>query len=167
MRTRKPCGNSWTAFEGEVNDAILENLPLESSQLPLTDAIAEGAIALFGETYGDTVRTIRIGSREPLSLELCGGTHVPETGIIGLFKITSEGSVAAGIRRIEALTGRAALELIQVRMQAVDRMAMLLGCSPDDLETRLAGLEEERRWGFEPSSAYRGLICGRRGGPGR
>jgi len=110
---------------------------------PRQEAISEGAMALFGETYGESVRTISIGDEERVSYELCGGTHVPETGIIGSFLIVSEGSVAAGIRRIEALTGRAALELMHARMQSLDRLARLLGTSPEAVEARLQTLLEE------------------------
>ena len=96
-----------------VNQAVLTNYELDIRERPRDEAIGEGAMALFGETYGETVRTITIGDVRRFSYELCGGTHVPETGVIGPFLILSEGSVAAGVRRIEAVTGRAALALIQ------------------------------------------------------
>jgi alanyl-tRNA synthetase len=87
------------------------------------DAVASGAIALFGEKYGDEVRVMRLGD---FSVELCGGTHVKSAGEIGVFRITSEGGVASGIRRIEAVTGKGALEWIDENQQALDSVASLL-----------------------------------------
>lgn len=132
------------AIERRVNEAILANYPLAVEFKPREEAIEQGALALFGETYGETVRTIRIGEHDPLSMELCGGTHVPETGVIGPFKILSEGSVAAGIRRIEAVTGRAALALIQERLASMERISRQLGTSPGDLEVHFERLQRER-----------------------
>jgi alanyl-tRNA synthetase len=131
-------------IETEVNQAILANYDLDVRLQPHEKAVNDGAIALFGETYGDTVRTITIGGEERLSFELCGGTHVPSTGVIGPFIIVSEGSVAAGIRRIEALTGRGALELIQKRLESVKDLANRLHATPETLEARIEALLEER-----------------------
>jgi len=103
---------------------------------PLQEAIKEGAIALFGEKYGETVRNITIGDPELFSNELCGGTHVSETGNIGLFIITSEGSAAAGIRRIEAVTGRNAYELVQRRFRTLKEIATLLESSPEEVPVK-------------------------------
>ncbi len=101
-------------------------------------------MALFGETYGERVRTITIGrSGQRVSYELCGGTHVPETGVIGTFLITSEGSVAAGIRRIEAVTGRGALQLIRARLQSLETAADRLGTTPESVPDRIESLLEE------------------------
>jgi alanyl-tRNA synthetase len=130
-------------IEAEVNRNILENYRLKITYKPLQQAIAEGAMALFGEKYGETVRTITMGEPEPFSYELCGGTHVSETGDIGLFLITSEGSVAAGIRRIEAVTGRKAYELVQSRFQALNQAAALLDASPSGTPEKVAALLEE------------------------
>ncbi len=130
--------------ERTVNENILANYPLAIGHEPREHAIRQGAIALFGEAYGDTVRTIRIGQPEPISYELCGGTHVQETGVIGAFLITSEGSVAAGIRRIEAVTGRGALALIRERFQSLHQIAEQLETSPLEANTRLSALLEER-----------------------
>ena len=101
------------AVEQSVNDAILANYPLLSEYAGYQEAVTAGAMALFGEKYEDEVRVIKIGApEEPFSQELCGGTHVRQTGEIGLFRIVSEGSVGAGVRRIEAVTGRAAQHLV-------------------------------------------------------
>ncbi len=130
-------------IEAEVNFAILTNYRLNTVVKPLQEAISEGATALFGEKYGEIVRTITIGGDDFFSYELCGGTHVNETGDIGLFLITSEGSAAAGVRRIEAVTGRAAYELVQRRFKAMKQAARLLETTPDELPTRVEALQDE------------------------
>ncbi len=130
--------------EGMVNEAILANYELDIRVKPRDEAIAEGAMALFGETYGDSVRTITIGARQRFSYELCGGTHVPETGVIGPFVIVSEGSVASGIRRIEAVTGRGALALIHSRMHTLEQIASRLGSSLEGAQARVDQILEER-----------------------
>jgi alanyl-tRNA synthetase len=108
----------------------MRNFPLKTSVKPLEEAIEEGAMALFGEKYGASVRTISIGGDENLSYELCGGTHVHNTADIGLFLITFEGSIAAGIRRIEAVTGEKAYQTARERMNALDQSAQLLSVAP-------------------------------------
>jgi alanyl-tRNA synthetase len=123
-------------IEAGVNQHILENLPLFAEFKSLDEAKEQGAMALFGEKYGEEVRTIHIGEGAPLSHELCGGTHVQATGEIGSFLIISEGSVAAGIRRIEAVTGRAAYEFIQKRMRDVNQIAEQLKVTPDQIVER-------------------------------
>lgn len=130
-------------IEAGVNRQILGNYSLHTQVKPLQKAIEEGATALFGEKYADMVRNITIGEPEVFSNELCGGTHVDETGDIGLFLITSEGSAAAGIRRIEAVTGRAAYELVQKRFRALKQAAGLLGVTPEELPARLDDLRVE------------------------
>jgi alanyl-tRNA synthetase len=128
-----------------VNEAVLDNYPLDIVERPREQAIADGAMALFGETYGERVRTIAIGrGGQRVSYELCGGTHVPETGVIGAFLITGEGSVAAGIRRIEAVTGRGALQRIRSRLHSLDSAAARLGTSPESVPDRIEGLLEEK-----------------------
>jgi alanyl-tRNA synthetase len=128
-------------IEAGVNRAILENYHLTIVSKPLQQAIAEGAMALFGEKYGETVRTITVGAiDEPYSYELCGGTHVNETGDIGLFLITSEGSAAAGVRRIEAVTGRAAYELVQRRFRSLKQAAGILTTAVDELPEKAAAV---------------------------
>lgn len=124
-------------IETGVNQYILENYKLEIKERSLQDAMNEGATALFGEKYGDVVRTVVIGNQEPISFELCGGTHVAETGDIGLFLITSEGSTAAGVRRIEAVTGRAAYTLVQQRTRLLKRAAALLQTSLEEIPAKI------------------------------
>ncbi|HSM25740.1 MAG TPA: DHHA1 domain-containing protein, partial [Anaerolineaceae bacterium] len=101
------------------------------------EAISEGAIALFGEKYGEVVRTITIGDDSIFSYELCGGTHVDETGHIGTFIITSEGSTAAGIRRIEAVTGRVAYEILQKRSNLLKDISHKLSSSQDSIPEKI------------------------------
>ena len=119
--------------EDAVNARILNNYALIIHQKKLTQALEEGATALFGEKYGEDVRTITIGGEAPFSYELCGGTHVHETAEIGTFIITSEGSAAAGIRRIEAITGRKAYEQITRREKVLDELRYVLDSSFEDL----------------------------------
>ncbi len=121
-------------IEDRVNEKILENSPVSISHKKLGEALAEGATALFGEKYGEDVRTISIGVGNPYSYELCGGTHVSETGEIGTFLIISESSTAAGIRRIEAVTGRKAYALIKKRFNTIDAISDLLETSANSVE---------------------------------
>ncbi|MBC7251563.1 MAG: alanine--tRNA ligase [Anaerolineae bacterium] len=132
------------AVERSVNEAILANYPLEVEHTDYRSAIEKGAIALFGEKYGERVRTIKIGSPDqPFSHELCGGTHVRRTGEIGLFRIISESSVGAGVRRIEAVTGRAAQQLVQRRLNVLDAAAAYLNCSPEEVDRKVLSLMGE------------------------
>jgi alanyl-tRNA synthetase len=132
-------------IEDRVNEWILDNHDLHIETKSLEQAKKEGAMALFGEKYGENVRTIAIGaeSGEPFSYELCGGTHVQHTGDIGLFTITSEGSAAAGIRRIEALTGRGALALAKNRNAALAEAGRILKSKPEDVPARTLSLQTE------------------------
>jgi alanyl-tRNA synthetase len=131
-------------IEQRVNENILGNYPLIIQYEPREAAIKQGAMALFGETYSDTVRTIAIGDPNRFSYELCGGTHVQETGVIGTFLITSEASVAAGIRRIEAVTGNAALSLIHERFAALQEIGHQLSVAPGEIRRRLETVIHER-----------------------
>jgi alanyl-tRNA synthetase len=108
----------------------------------MEDAVAEGAMALFGEKYGDEVRVLRLG---PHSLELCGGTHVARTGDIGLCRLVGESGVAAGVRRIEAVTGQRALASVQQQGARLERIAGALGAKVDDVESRVEQLSERNR----------------------
>lgn len=131
------------AVERGVNDSILGNFQLKIKYKPLQQAIDEGATALFGEKYGEVVRNITIGELEVFSNELCGGTHVEKTGDIGLFQITSEGSVAAGIRRIEAVTGRNSYNLANQKFNALKRSASILGTTPLEVPDKVENVIEE------------------------
>ncbi|MCC7130051.1 MAG: alanine--tRNA ligase [Anaerolineae bacterium UTCFX2] len=124
-------------IEADVNRDILGDYPLNTQVKPLQQAISEGATALFGEKYGEIVRNITIGQPEVFSNELCGGTHVQETGDIGIFLITSESSAAAGVRRIEAVTGRAAYDLVRDRFRVLKTAASLLDVSPEEASVRV------------------------------
>lgn len=118
-------------------------------------------MALFGETYGERVRTITIGRRDRrVSYELCGGTHVPETGVIGLFLITGEGSVAAGIRRIEAVTGRGALQRVRDRLGHLEQAAAALGSAPEAVPERVAALLTEKDRLLKEAAAARQQSAG-------
>ena len=132
-----------TQIEAGVNQHILGDYQLKITYKPLEQAIAEGAMALFGEKYTETVRTITIGGDKPFSYELCGGTHVNETGDIGICLLTSEGSVAAGIRRIEAVTGRKAYEIIRSRFAKSAQAASLVGSTPDNLPEKIVSVLDE------------------------
>jgi alanyl-tRNA synthetase len=124
--------------ESRVNAEILANAATSATVMPLADAQKSGAMMLFGEKYGDEVRVLAIGS----SKELCGGTHVARTGDIGLFKITMEGGVAAGVRRVEAVTGAGALAVVQALDATVAQAAAALRAQPAELTTRIAQVQD-------------------------
>jgi alanyl-tRNA synthetase len=136
------------AVQRIVNERVRQNIKVYDEETDYKKAVASGAIALFDEKYGDTVRVMRIG--EPaVSAELCGGTHVSFTGEIGYFHILSEGSIGAGLRRIEAVTGRGAEEFINKRFSSFQNVANLLESSPeeagDKLSDLLAKLDKENK----------------------
>ena len=121
-----------------VNEAILANYPVIPNEEAREVAVGRGAMALFGEKYGDVVRTISIGDDEQsFSYELCGGTHVFQTADIGMFLIVSEGSVAAGVRRIEAVTGHAAIALAQQRGMTLQKIAAYLGAPAEEVDRKV------------------------------
>ena len=127
--------------ENEVNDAILANASVHAQSMPLQDALASGATHLFDEKYGDEVRVVEAG---PSSRELCGGTHCHCTGDIGLFLITKEESIGAGVRRIEAVTGEGALREVHEIRDRVDRAAAALKVPPARLPEAVAQIQESR-----------------------
>ncbi|WP_018131428.1 alanine--tRNA ligase [Effusibacillus pohliae] len=126
------------AVERKVNEQIWANLPVEISEMPLEEAKKLGAMALFGEKYGDVVRVVKAGD---YSIELCGGCHVRRTGEIGIFKIVSESSIAAGIRRIEAVTGRGAYQYMQQQSKLLEEIAGKLKSNVKDIPVRVEALQ--------------------------
>ncbi|MBV9824459.1 MAG: alanine--tRNA ligase [Alphaproteobacteria bacterium] len=154
------------AIETEVNSRIRDNGEVRTRLLTPDAAVSEGALALFGEKYGDEVRVVAMGGAEmtgerPFSVELCGGTHVRRTGDIGLFKIAGESSVASGVRRIEALTGAAAEAYLAGEEELLRQSAVALRTSTAELPTRVARLiEENRRLERELAEARRALAGG-------
>ncbi|BCH25570.1 alanine--tRNA ligase [Mesorhizobium sp. L-8-3] len=138
--------------EAMANEIVVQNSPVTTRLMSVDDAIAEGAMALFGEKYGDEVRVVSMGAAlhgdkagKPYSVELCGGTHVSATGDIGLVRLVSEGAVAAGVRRIEALTGDAARKHLDEQDRRLKAVAAALKVSPGDALARVAALLDERR----------------------
>jgi alanyl-tRNA synthetase len=134
-------------IEDCVNRQVLANTTVETHLMKANEAIAKGAMALFGERYGDEVRVLTMGQEasEPFSVELCGGTHVHQTGDIGLFKIISESGVSSGVRRIEALAGLAALSYVSQTEQLLRQAADTLKTPPLDLVNKLTNLITEKR----------------------
>ncbi len=138
--------------EDLANEIILQNGPVTTRLMAVDDAIASGAMALFGEKYGDEVRVVTMGTGlhgekagKPWSVELCGGTHVAATGDIGLARVVSEGAVASGVRRIEALTGEAARRYLEEQDDRVKLASALLKVSPSEMLGRIEALIAERR----------------------
>jgi alanyl-tRNA synthetase len=129
-------------IETIVNDEVRRNVAADVRHMKYDDAIAFGAMALFGEKYGDEVRVLKMGD---FSTELCGGTHVGRTGDIGLFKITSEGGVASGVRRIEAVTGAGALKYVEDEEVQLDKIAHLLSASGGSLVDKLQALFDKQK----------------------
>jgi alanyl-tRNA synthetase len=133
--------------EADVNAQIRHNESVGTRLMTPEDAIAAGAMALFGEKYGDEVRVLSMGRADDVhySVELCGGTHVNATGDIAIFKIVSESAVSSGIRRIEALTGDAARQWLNARDERLKEAAAVLKSSPDEVPARVVALVEDRR----------------------
>ncbi|HET7609435.1 MAG TPA: alanine--tRNA ligase, partial [Gammaproteobacteria bacterium] len=129
-------------IEALVNEQIRLNHGAEIRVLPYDEAIAAGALAFFGDKYGDKVRVLKLGE---FSTELCGGTHVRRSGDIGLFKIVSEGGIAAGVRRIEAVTGQGALDLVNANEAALREVAGLVKANKDEVPAKVAQLVERTR----------------------
>ena len=125
-----------------VNDAILEGYPVVTEVLPIEEAKRKGAVAMFGEKYGDVVRVVEMGD---FSMEFCGGTHLDNTAKAGPFRIKSEGSVASGVRRIEATVGRLTLETVNRNQQMLFHAAQLLKTNPGDLESKISQQAAENK----------------------
>jgi alanyl-tRNA synthetase len=149
------------AVEQSVNEAIRANSEVAIAHMALNDAVSGGAMALFGEKYGEQVRVVTMGG---YSTELCGGTHVNRTGDIGFFKIVSETAVGSGVRRIEAVTGQAALDYVRALEMRVSEAAQALGATREDLvdkaqrtKARVEALEKE----IEQARAKAGLAASR------
>jgi alanyl-tRNA synthetase len=146
-------------IEKRVNTEILANAPTQARIMDMDAAQKTGAVMLFGEKYGETVRVLDIGS----SRELCGGTHVARTGDIGLFKIVSEGGVAAGVRRVEALTGANALAYLQELEATVQSVAATLKTPAAELQGRLAQVLEQVRALEREVGALKGKLASSKG----
>ena len=147
------------AVEDLVNEEIRKNTAADTNLMSYDDAIDSGAMALFGEKYGEKVRVLRLGD---FSVELCGGTHVERTGDIGVFKITSEGGVASGIRRIEAVTGKGAMDWVDANQQALGKLAGLLRSQPDQAATKVEQLlKRTKDLEKELAAAKQALITGK------
>jgi len=125
-----------------VNDKIRENLEVTKTVMPIAEAKKTGAVAMFGEKYGENVRIVTAGD---FSREFCGGCHVNRTGDIGLFKITSDRSLAAGVRRMEALTGRGALAYFQTIEDAAHEVQQQLNVRLEDLPVQLRAMQEKQK----------------------
>ncbi|RDE22373.1 alanine--tRNA ligase [Motiliproteus coralliicola] len=139
-------GDELLALEQRVNEQVRANLAVVTEVMAIDEAKDKGAMALFGEKYDDDVRVVSMGQGDELvSLELCGGTHVTRTGDIGLFKITSEGGIAAGIRRIEAVTGQAAIDWMAGTEATLGQVAGLLKGSRDAVTEKVGSLVERNR----------------------
>ncbi|MFZ4762927.1 MAG: alanine--tRNA ligase [Alphaproteobacteria bacterium] len=145
-------GEAVGALELAVNQQIMGNHAVNTAIKPVDEAVKMGAMALFGEKYGDEVRVISMGSAEgsaeqgqSYSLELCGGVHVQRTGDIGLFKIITESAISAGVRRIEAVAGTAALEYVEAQENTLRQLMNLTKSSVEDLPARVQQLQEERK----------------------
>jgi alanyl-tRNA synthetase len=127
-------------IEHEVNERIWANNPVDTREMPLQEALALGAMAFFADKYGERVRVVTMGD----SIELCGGTHVGSTGALGLFQVTSQGGVAAGVRRVEAVTGPVAYGVVDTLERRLAEAGELLKANPEQLARRIEQLLEEK-----------------------
>ena len=136
-------------IERRINESVRGDLALVKGERSYREATADGALAFFGERYGERVRTVQIGEAQPVSFEVCGGTHLERTGQIGTFRVVGESSVGTGVRRIEAVTGRGGEEWVSQRLRQLDEATTLLRAQPAELPQRIEGLlaqsEEARR----------------------
>ncbi|MDD2554428.1 MAG: DHHA1 domain-containing protein, partial [Desulfotomaculaceae bacterium] len=129
-------------IEEIVNNSVLNDLNIDVFETSVDEARAMGAAALFGEKYGERVRVIKMGD---FSLELCGGTHLKNTAQVGLFKLVAESSVGAGLRRVEAVTGQAALHYVNAREDQLAEITRLVKAAPHEVVRRVEGLLESNR----------------------
>ena len=134
------------AIENLVNEEILKNIPVTIEEMPIDDAKEKGAMALFGEKYGDVVRVVSV---DDFSCELCGGSHVDNTSVIGSFRITGESGTGSGVRRIEAVTGEAALAVAKAESRELQQLADLLKAKVGDTTAKLEALLLSQRHGKE------------------
>ncbi|PWU01947.1 MAG: alanine--tRNA ligase [Candidatus Melainabacteria bacterium] len=137
---KQPSPGELARIESMMNEWVRSNAPVETQEMPIEEAKRTGAIAMFGEKYGDIVRVVRMGD---FSLEFCGGTHVQTTGQIGLTKIISEGSIASGVRRIEAVSGPTAWQYISQHLGFLEDAAGRLKTRPSDLVGQIERLQEQ------------------------
>ncbi len=137
-----PAADELKKIEEIVNDSVLNDLPIDIFETSVDEAREMGAAALFGEKYGERVRVVRM---DDFSMELCGGTHLKNTAGIGLFKLVTESSVGAGLRRIEAVTGKAALQYVHDREEQLARIAGLVKAAPHEVVRRVEGLLNSNR----------------------
>jgi len=135
-------GQQLEDIEGRVNERIRQDLAIETFQMPYDEARKLGAMAIFEEKYGDIVRVVKIGD---YSLELCGGTHLAHTGEAGAFNILAESSAAAGIRRLEALTGKGAEDFLRAERRINEELRLLLNCQRDELPAKLQEMLDARK----------------------
>ena len=132
------------AIENRVNGQIRANTPVQTRLMNMDEAVAAGAMALFGEKYGDEVRVLSMGE-DDFSVELCGGTHVDRTGDIGLLRLTSESGVAAGVRRIEGVTGAGALAVVDATEESLSAVCEVVKGTPDNVAAKVSALRSENR----------------------
>ncbi|MFW5824119.1 MAG: alanine--tRNA ligase, partial [Marinobacter sp.] len=137
-------GEQLREIERQVNEQVLANTPVQTELMDMDSARGKGAIALFGEKYGDTVRVLSMGS-DGYSVELCGGTHVARTGDIGLFRITSESGISAGVRRIEAVTGFGALRWVTETEDTLDQVARMVRGNRESVVDKVQAVSDRSR----------------------
>jgi alanyl-tRNA synthetase len=143
-------------IEELVNEQVQANLAVDRTEMDLDDALHKGAMALFGEKYGDRVRVVTIGD---FSTELCGGTHLDQTGQLGFFKVETEGAVASGVRRVEAVTGTAAMQAVVRRERVLREAAEILKIAPGEVPQRLRKLLDEQRALEKELAALQGRLA--------
>ena len=153
---RAPTAEELVKIETLVNGWVGDAVALDAREMPIADAKAKGATAMFGEKYGDVVRVVDVPG---VSMELCGGTHVANTAEIGGFKIISEAGIAAGVRRIEAVAGPGVVQLLAERDQVVSALAGSLRVPPEEIEGRVSSLMEDLRTAQKEAETLRGALA--------